>query len=433
MPTIVVIGLQWGDEGKGKIVDFLAKYSDIVVRYNGGNNAGHTVVKNGRKMVFHLIPSGALQGKKLVLGSGMVIDPKELYEEIIKLKKLGIKDNLIISPRAHVVFPYHKFLDKAREKEKKIGTTGKGIGPTYSDKAKRKEGIRIADLISNSFKDKLKKSLKLKWRELISYGFNDDFNNYFQKIYNEYSKYAFSIKKYVKDDAYYLNDAISKERTVILEGAQGSLLDINFGTYPYVTSSSSIAAGACIGTGISPNAIDYILGVMKAYSTRVGGGPMPTEIKDKLASIIREKGQEFGSTTGRARRIGWLDLVALKYSTMINRANYLAITKLDTLGGISHLKIAVKYKLKGKEIDYFPYSAEILKLAKPIYIEFKGWKDYNKDEWREIILSGYENLPFEIKKYVEYISKSLNVPISILSFGAEEKDTLVVNNFWKKD
>ncbi|HDJ89792.1 MAG TPA: adenylosuccinate synthase, partial [Thermoprotei archaeon] len=401
MPCIVVVGLQWGDEGKGKIVDILAEKSDAVVRFNGGSNAGHTVIVNNIKYVFHLIPSGALQGKKLIIGNGVVIDPIQLYSEIMFLKRNGIEVDLTISDRAHIVLPHHKFLDSCLDTGDgvKIGTTRRGIGPTYSDKMSRRYGLRMGEYIGPKFKNILERIVREKIDILKLYGFKESFREYFDKVYSEYSFYAERLKKYVSNTTYIINEMIDKGKTILFEGAQGTLLDIDHGTYTYVTSSNTIAGAVCTGSGISPKKIDKIVGVFKAYVTRVGLGPFPTEIKEKeTANRIRSIGNEFGATTGRPRRIGWLDLVALKYAEKINHTDFLAITKIDVLGGINRIKICVKYVLNGRETEIFP---SILNNVKPKYIELKGWRELSREEWREIALSGYSTLPKETIKYIE--------------------------------
>ena len=424
MPCIVVVGLQWGDEGKGKIVDILAEKSDAVVRFNGGSNAGHTVVVNNTKYVFHLIPSGALHGKKLIIGNGVVVDPIQLYNEIEFLKKNGINVDLHISERAHVVLPHHKFLDSSLDTKHglKIGTTRRGIGPAYSDKMSRRYGLRMREYVESNFRNILEKIVRGKISILRLYGFKKSFEKYLDEVYSEYSFYAKELKKYVSNTTYLLNKLIDENKTILFEGAQGTLLDIDHGTYPYVTSSNTIAGAACTGSGISPKKIDKIIGVFKAYVTRVGLGPLPTEIHDeKIADRIRSIGNEFGATTGRPRRIGWLDLVALKYAEKINHTDFLAITKIDVLGGIDRIKICVKYVLNGEDTEIFP---SILENIEPRYIELKGWRELSREEWREIASSGYGTLPREIIKYIECIEEILEKPIKIISIGPSREETI---------
>lgn len=424
MPCIVVVGLQWGDEGKGKIVDILAEKSDAVVRFNGGSNAGHTVVVNNTKYVFHLIPSGALHGKKLIIGNGVVVDPIQLYNEIEFLKKNGINVDLHISERAHVVLPHHKFLDSSLDTKHglKIGTTRRGIGPAYSDKMSRRYGLRMKEYVESNFRNILEKIVRGKISILRLYGFKKSFEKYLDEVYSEYSFYAKELKKYVSNTTYLLNKLIDENKTILFEGAQGTLLDIDHGTYPYVTSSNTIAGAACTGSGISPKKIDKIIGVFKAYVTRVGLGPLPTEIHDeKIADRIRSIGNEFGATTGRPRRIGWLDLVALKYAEKINHTDFLVITKIDVLGGIDRIKICVKYVLNGEDTEIFP---SILENIEPRYIELKGWRELSREEWREIASSGYSTLPREIIKYIECIEEILEKPIKIISVGPSREETI---------
>ncbi|MGE4357471.1 MAG: adenylosuccinate synthase, partial [Candidatus Omnitrophota bacterium] len=368
MPNIVVVGAQWGDEGKGKIIDYLARDSDVIVRYQGGNNAGHTVVIDNKKFVLHLIPSGILHKNKLcIIGNGVVIDPSALLAEIGELKRNGVEidSNLVISEQAHVIFPYHKLLDQLREKRRKIGTTGRGIGPCYADKVGR-VGIRIIDLLDKDiFAQKLKLNLEEK-NELIKkvYG-GKGFS--FQEIYSEYLEYARKIKKYVGNTLLILKEAIKKKKNVLFEGAQGTLLDIDFGTYPYVTASNASVGGVCTGTGVSPKDIDKVIGVAKAYTTRVGEGPFPTEFKSDLMEKIRLRGKEFGATTGRPRRCGWFDAVLVGYSIMVNGIDELAITKLDVLDEMENIKICIGYKYKSRIYKHFPSDLRILFEGVPVY------------------------------------------------------------------
>lgn len=428
MPSIVVVGAQWGDEGKGKIIDYLAKYVDVIVRYNGGANAGHTVNIKGRKYVFHLLPSGALySGKTLVIGNGVVVDVAQLLDEIRTVEEAGYRVNLILSNRAHVVMPWHKLIDKASGG--KIGTTGRGIGPTYTDKMWRKTAVRISDLISRNFRDKLREILKLKEHELKHYGIiGDSVEEYLEEVYSSLSKLVEAIKPYIDDVSLRLNEFLDQGKWVLFEGAQGTMLDVDHGTYPYVTSSNTISGGACTGAGVPPTRIDVVLGVAKAYTTRVGKGPMPTEIRGEIAEHIREKGGEYGATTGRPRRIGWLDLVVLKYARRINGFSNLALTKLDVLSGIKTIKIAIGYELDGRKIDYIPASSEEYARVKPIYVEFPGWRDISRDEWREIARSGVSTMPKEAIKYVNFIREELNVDIAIISVGPSREETILLKD-----
>ncbi len=427
----VVIGLQWGDEGKGKIVDFLAKDFDIVARFNGGNNAGHTVIVHNKTYKFHLIPSGVVRGLTGVLGNGMVIDPKVLVEEINFVKSQGIDIDLIISYKANIIMPYHRIIDRGKEnidRRKRIGTTGRGIGPAYSDKMKRREAIRVDDLISERFCSKLKDVLLLKKDELIVFGIIKDvseIDSYHREIYNEYKTYAKIIKRYVCDVTDFLYKAKEEGKKILYEGAQGTLLDIDHGTFPYVTSSNPTVGGVFTGLGIPPNFIENVIGVVKSYTTRVGEGPFPTELRGKLAERIREKGHEYGTTTGRPRRCGWLDLVALKYAVRINGVQEIALTKLDVLSGFQEIKVAVAYELDGEKIDYFPASAEKLYKVKPIYVSLDGWRDIGLEEWRKISKEGFVSLPSNARKYIEFIEDFLNVSVRIISVGADRELTII--------
>lgn len=423
MPNTVLIGAQWGDEGKGKIIDILSEKSDIIIRFQGGNNAGHTVVIGDEEFILHLIPSGILhKGKVCVIGNGVVVDPEALLEEINALKKRGIKvdNSLIISDQVHVIFPYHKLLDELREQKKsstKIGTTKRGIGPCYADKASRC-GIRMTDLLnSEKFKEKLKFNIDEKnaiLRTLYNHsGFSLD------DMYHQYLDYGKKISKYMQNVPLYLNTAIQKGKSLLFEGAQGTLLDIDHGTYPFVTSSSATAGGACTGTGVSPINIDKVLGVAKAYTTRVGEGPFPTEFGPELMEKIRKKGKEFGATTGRPRRCGWLDAVILKHAVMINGLTELALTKMDVLDDTDTIKVCTAYKCGGKILKDFPGNMEILSACRPVYEELPGWKT----DITSVVK--YMHLPIKARKYIAYISKLVNRKIAMVSVGSERKQTLI--------
>jgi len=416
--NIVVVGAQWGDEGKGKIIDYLAKDSDIIVRYQGGNNAGHTVVIGKEEFVFHLIPSGILHKDKLcIIGNGVVINPSALLQEIDTLRKKGvyIDSNLIISEQAHVILPYHILLDELRERRRKIGTTGRGIGPCYADKVGR-VGIRIIDLLDEEiFAQKLKLNLKEK-NELFKkvYGLKG-FS--FEKIFDEYRGYAKKIKKYVKNTTLILKEAIRKKKNILFEGAQGTLLDIDFGTYPYVTASNASVGGVCTGTGVSPKDIDKVIGVAKAYTTRVGEGPFPTEFEPQLMERVRLRGKEFGATTGRPRRCGWFDAVLVKYAILLNGMDELSITKLDVLDEMEKIKICVGYKYKGKIYREFPSNLRILYEGEPIYEEHKGWL---QDTSR---ITSFKDLPPNAQRYLERLSKLLDIKVKLISVGSERSQT----------
>ena len=421
--SVVVVGTQWGDEGKGKIVDFLAEDTDIVVRFNGGSNAGHTVKVRDKTFKLHLIPSGVVRKKLVVIGNGVVVDPKVLLEEIQTLKKMGYDPNLIISEKAHVVMDYHRFLDSSIDKKLKIGTTGRGVGPAYSDKAGRTGALRIIDLISDGLENKIERILESKKDELLKFGVVEKvFGEYKLLLLREYKEYAEMIKPYVADTTVLVNQALDNGKKVLFEGAQGVLLDLDHGTYPYVTSSNTCAGGACTGTGVGPNRIKRTIGVSKAYTTRVGEGPFPTELKDRIGEKLREAGNEYGTTTGRPRRCGWIDLVILKYAKMVNGLTELAVTKLDILNGISPLKLCVAYEINGKRIENFPSLSEILAKLKPVYIEMDGWKELDTER---ILKEGYASLPEQARKYLERIEKEAGVPIKIISFGASREKTIV--------
>ncbi|MBM3252350.1 MAG: adenylosuccinate synthase [Candidatus Omnitrophica bacterium] len=419
----VIVGAQWGDEGKGKIIDILSKSAKYIVRYQGGNNAGHTVVVNGERFVFHLIPSAILHKDKIcVIGNGVVVDPKALLEEIEVLKKQRIKvdrNNLKVSLNAHIVFPYHRILDKLRETKRanKIGTTGRGIGPCYSDKVSRC-GIRLADLLnSRVLSCKLKDNLKEK-NEIFSKVYNcKGFS--FGDIYKEYLLYAAKLKEYACDTALLLNKVVKENKPILFEGAQGTFLDLDFGTYPFVTSSNAIVGGACSGTGISPDKIDKIIGVIKAYTTRVGEGPFPTEFTSDLLRKIRDKGKEFGATTGRPRRCGWFDAVMVKYAITINGICELAVMKLDVLDNLKVIKICTSYKYKGKIYRDFPLDFEIIQKASPVYEEHLGWQQSTEE------IKRYKDLPLNARRYIERIERLLDTKIKYISVGSSRESTIL--------
>jgi len=422
MPSTVVIGAQWGDEGKGKIIDILSRRSDLIIRYQGGNNAGHTVVIGDKTFILHLVPSGILhKGKICVIGNGVVVNPAALIEEIEGLKKSGIKldSSLFISEQAHIIFPYHWKMDELREIAKgkgKIGTTKRGIGPCYTDKVSRC-GIRMADLLDDKiFRAKLKENLKEKNAILKKvYGFKGyEFND----LYKQYCEYRKKISSYITDTTLIVNKAIDDKKKVLFEGAQGTFLDVDFGTYPYVTSSNSTAGGACIGTGVGPAKIGKVIGVVKAYTTRVGEGPFPTEFSTRLMHAIRKKGMEFGATTGRPRRCGWFDAVLVKHAVMINSIKEIVITKLDVLDDLKAIKVCTGYKYKGKLYKTFPSNIEMLFNVTPVYEEHPGWEcDTSK-------VTNYKNLPSNAKKYLKRLSDILGTKISMVSVGSDRKQTL---------
>lgn len=419
----VVLGAQWGDEGKGKITDYLSKKADLVVRYQGGDNAGHTVEIGDQQYKLHLIPSGILYGNKVcVIGNGVVVNPKSLLKEIKYLNDRGIDtDGLRISDRAHIILPYHIELDRLQEERRgksKIGTTVKGIGPCYKDKVER-SGLRLCDIFyKESFEQKLRANIKAKNEIIVKLYDAEALNE--DEIVSEYMNYFEEVKKYVVDTTALLNKAIEDDKKVLFEGAQGTLLDIDFGTYPYLTSSHPTTGGVSIGTGVSPFALNGAIGVVKAYTTRVGKGPFPAELFDEMGDLIREKGHEYGTTTGRSRRCGWLDVVMLRYSAKLNGLTSLVVTKLDTLAGIEKLKICTGYKLDGKMVSDFPASLETLARCKPVYEEVDGWAE---DEMKNI--ETYEQLPENAKKYIKRIEELVGVNVDIASIGPKRSETLI--------
>jgi adenylosuccinate synthase len=421
MSNIVIVGAQWGDEGKGKIIDILSEEADIIVRFQGGNNAGHTVVIDEEVFIFHLIPSGILhKGKICVIGNGVVVDPRAILEEINMLKSKGIRvdGNLFISNEAHVIFPYHRMLDSLRETKKgKIGTTKRGIGPCYADKVSRC-GIRIQELLD---RDILKRKLKLNLDEKNKtfkalYGFKG-FS--FDKIYREYLDYGRRIKKYCLDTSILLNEAIKNRKRILFEGAQGTLLDIDHGTYPYVTSSNATAGGACTGTGVGPSKIDKVIGVVKAYTTRVGEGPFPTQFEPELLAQIQKKGREYGATTGRPRRCGWFDALVAKYSVMINGIDELVVTKLDVLDDTKKLRICVGYKYKGRLYRHLPTDMNIFENCTPVYEECDGWLQNTS------CTENFKDLPRNAKLYVKRIEELMGAKVTMISIGSERKQVIM--------
>lgn len=423
MSTVIIIGAQWGDEGKGKIVDFLTQKCDYVVRFQGGCNAGHTVVVDDKKYILHLIPSGILhKNKKCIIGNGVVLDPAALLKEIDTLNNKGIKidNNLYIAKNCHLIMPYHIAIEEESEKNGKIGTTKKGIGPCYTDKIAR-NGVRMIDLLyPDILMNKIKVNLEIVNFLLVNFYNSKPLNE--EHIFSQYLDYAEKLKYYISDTDILINNAIDEGRNVLFEGAQGTLLDIDHGTYPYVTSSNTIAGGACTGTGVSPKKIDRIIGIVKAYTTRVGEGPFPTEIKNNLGETIRQKGGEYGATTGRPRRCGWLDLVGLKHAVRVNCFTGIAITKLDILNGIDKLKVCVGYKYTNRRIDEFPKELEILKHCEPIYEELPGWKEEIQG------VKEFDQLPENAKAYLNFIEDFLKVKIQIISTG-QKRDEIIIKEF----
>ncbi len=423
MSVRIVIGAQWGDEGKGKIVDILSAQADYVARYQGGANAGHTLNFDGQTHILHLIPSGIFHhNTTCIIGNGVVIDPITLLEEIDMVKKTGVDvdGRLLISETAHVILPYHKSLDKVGEMAlggKKIGTTGRGIGPAYVHKISR-VGIRMMDLEDPDF---LRKKMEVNLAEI-----NAKLTAYkaspleLDEMYEQMLEAGRKLKPFICNTTSRFHKALAAGREVLLEGAQGTLLDIDHGTYPYVTSSSPTSGGACSGTGIPPTAIDRVMGITKAYCTRVGNGPFPTELEDATGDSLREAGQEFGSTTGRPRRCGWIDLVALRYAIRINGINELAITKLDVLDKFETIRACTSYTLDGEETDEFPLRPMDLEKVKPVYKEYKGWQASIREA------GTYDELPAAAREYLEALSEFLDVPVKIVSTGPGRDETIVV-------
>ena len=420
MSTYVIVGTQWGDEGKGKIIDVLSPKADYIVRYQGGNNAGHTVVVNDDKFILHLLPSGIINSKgKCVIGAGVVVDIDVLLEEIAVLEKRGMKlDNLFIDERAHIIMPYHIEIDKAKEEamgENKIGTTQRGIGPCYIDKIAR-NGIRIGDLLEpERFRDKLTWNVLEKNDMLVRYG-KPTFD--LEELYNKFMELADKIRFRIIDGVVEINEAIEEKKLVLFEGAQALMLDIDYGTYPYVTSSSPTAGGVTTGVGVSPRKIERILGVMKAYVTRVGEGPFPTEQDNEIGEKLRAIGHEYGATTGRPRRCGWLDLVIGRYAVLINGLTDIVLTKIDVLTGFEKIKVAVGYEIDGKVHTSYPGNLRKSKPLKIVYEELDGWMEDITQ------IKNYEELPENCKKYIEYIENKLNCNVSMVSVGSERSQNI---------
>ena len=425
MANVIVIGAQWGDEGKGKITDLLSRSANVVVRYQGGVNAGHTIVVKGQTFKLHLIPSGILYPEtECIIGCGTVIDPKVLIEELDQLESFKISTrNLLISETAHVTMPYHRLLDTAAEERRgsyKIGTTGRGIGPTYADKSER-TGIRILDLMDE-------KSLREQLEWTINYK-----NVILEKLYNvppldpkevieQYLGDAERLRPHVVDTALKIYDAIKRRRNILFEGAQGTLLDLDHGTYPYVTSSNPVAGGACVGTGVGPTMIDRVIGVAKAYTTRVGEGPFPTETDGEIGELLCDRGAEFGTTTGRKRRCGWFDAVIGRYAVRINGMDCLAITKLDVLDELEEIQVCVAYEIDGQRCDDFPSSSRRFAKMRPIYKTLPGWKQSTAD------CRSLEDLPRQALDYLKFLAELMEVPIAIVSLGASRDQTIIVED-----
>ena len=427
MASVIIVGTQWGDEGKGKIVDYLANKAQYVVRSQGGSNAGHTVVVDNVKYKLRLLPSGILHKDKVcIIGNGVVIEPKVFLSEIDALIEQKVNmSNLKISNRAHVLMPYHKILDELQEEdlgENKIGTTKNGIGPCYMDKASRL-GIRIVDLMNKEvFAKKLKFNVEIK-NKLLKKLYNHEGINY-EELLEEYLEYAERLRPYVADTTTILNKAIKEKKNILFEGAQATMLDLDHGTYPFVTSSYPAAGGACTGSGVGPRKIDNVIGVVKAYSTRVGEGPFPSELFDDVGQFIRDKGGEYGTVTGRARRCGWLDACVIKYASYINGLDSIAITRLDILDELEKLKICVAYKYNGEILEDYPADLDILSKVEPVYEEFDGWKTSTTN------IREYDKLPENAKKYLKRLSEVIDTEISIVSVGAGRDETIIIKDIF---
>ncbi|MBI5070304.1 MAG: adenylosuccinate synthase [Deltaproteobacteria bacterium] len=431
MPNVVIIGAQWGDEGKGKVVDLLTQDADVVVRFQGGNNAGHTLVVGGEKTVLHLIPAGILHpGKSCVIGNGVVADPEVLCTEIDKLKARGfLQDDgqLVLSLDAHVIMPWHKAIDIAREAkagEGKIGTTGRGIGPTYEDKVARR-GMRIRDLLDEQrLARKVTERSAAAREELARLGAAASWKD--EEVVARYAELGRKLKPFARDAALWLHRALAAGKSALFEGAQGTLLDVDHGTYPFVTSSNTVAGNAACGSGVGPTAIDTVIGITKAYSTRVGGGPYPSELKDETGERLRKVGNEYGATTGRPRRTGWIDALALRYAARVNGLDGLAVTKLDVLTGFSEVKIAVKYRMGGETFDEMPSDLETLEKCEAIYESLPGWTE-KLDGVRR-----WEDLPKNTRAYVERVAQIVGVKVMAVSVGADRGETIILENPFRK-
>jgi len=419
----VVLGTQWGDEGKGKVIDYLADDVDIVARYQGGANAGHTVVVNGRQFVFHLIPSGILYPEKVcVIGNGVVIDPVSFCKEVEYLRQNGIsvEGRLFVAENAHITMPYHKLLDQIEDKFRgkgSLGTTGRGIGTTYADKFNR-IGIRAVDFLDDDiFREKLEIALELKNYLFREYYKEEMLNK--EKIYDEYGEAREGMRNIVRNTSLYLCNEIEKGKQVLAEGAQGTFLDVDFGTYPYVTASNSIAGGACTGLGVSPKKVGRIIGVVKAYTTRVGMGPFPTELEGEEGENLRKTGNEYGATTGRPRRCGWFDSILVRFACMVNGLDELVMTKLDVLSGLKKIKIGISYEYEGNVYEDYPFNSKVFSNCGVVYEEMEGWQE-DIGKIRE-----YRHLPSNAKKYIERIEQLIEVPVSKVSVGSSREQTII--------
>ena len=428
MANVIIIGAQWGDEGKGKIVDLLTDQFDIVARYQGGHNAGHTVMIKGQQFILHLIPSGILRGNRMcIIGTGVVIDPKALLEEIKMLEEADIKvrGNLFISNRAHLILPYHRAQEQASENargSKKIGTTARGIGPAYEDKMARR-GIRMTDLLDpKALKEVIFGITEEKKRLIASVNGSSLLDP--NQIYSEYVSYGEQLREFIVDTAFLLNEKLQNGSRVLFEGAQGTLLDIDHGTYPYVTSSNSMAGGACVGTGVAPSWITGTIGIAKAYTTRVGGGPFPTELSGSIGEKLRQRGAEFGASTGRPRRCGWFDGPATSYSVILNNLQAIAITKLDVLDEFEEIQICTGYSYRGSHLNEFPAEIKVLESVKPIYKSIPGWESSTAG------IRNYDELPSKAKDYLQMLSDITKTEFSFISTGPDRKHTILMSDSW---
>ncbi len=427
MANVAVIGAQWGDEGKGKIVDLLARRSDVVVRFQGGNNAGHTLVVNGKKTILHVIPSGALHEDKVcVIGNGVVLDAEVLLDELHELRRQGHlrdKRQLRISEQAHLIMPYHKAIDLARERmrgEGKIGTTGRGIGPTYEDKAAR-VGIRVVDLLEEeTFQAKLEHNIAEKNVYLKAILKEEALD--FDDIHRAYSGYRDKLAPYVTDTGVLLEEFFREGKNVLFEGAQGTLLDLDHGTYPYVTSSNTVIGGVCSGAGVGPRHIHEVIGITKAYTTRVGGGPFPSELTGSEGDKLRQDGDEYGATTGRPRRCGWFDAVAVRHAVRLNGLTGLALTKLDVLTGSPRIRVCTAYRVGGKLLRHFPASLKVMETLEPVWEEFPGWQEPVTDARR------VADLPANARRYMERLEELVETEIVIVSVGPDRDQTILLRN-----
>ncbi|MBF0371715.1 MAG: adenylosuccinate synthase [Magnetococcales bacterium] len=427
MSNVIIAGTQWGDEGKGKIVDLLTEFADVAVRFQGGHNAGHTLVVEGKKYILHLIPSGIIRSEKVcIIGNGVVIDPAALISEIQELARLGVAVsgvNFKISSLANLIMPYHRELDLAREKRKgkgKIGTTGRGIGPAYEDKVARR-GIRVADLLNRElFEIKLRENLAYHNFVLENYHGAPTFN--FENLRDEFLRMAETLSPYVEDVGLYLAKAMGDGQSILFEGAQGNMLDVDHGTYPFVTSSSTVAGSACIGSGVGPTAIDYVMGVTKAYTTRVGSGPFPTELNDAVGEHLGQKGHEFGATTGRSRRCGWFDAVVVQHAIRSSGISGVALTKLDVLDGLEKIRICTSYTRNGQPLDAMPSDPSVLDLCVPVYEEMPGWSEST------VGTKSFDDLPQAAQDYIRRLEALMGIPVAVLSTGPDRDQTLILDN-----